>query len=34
MVARNEVMFEGKAVLSEGVIQEVERLVGLWFVNV
>ena len=31
---RNEVMFEGKAVSSEGVIQEVERLVGLWFVNV
>ena len=31
---RNEVMFEGKAISSEGVIQEVERLVGLWFVNV
>ena len=31
---RNEVMFEGKAVSSEGVIQEVEKLVGLWFVNV
>ena len=31
---RNEVMFEGKAVSSEGIIQEVEKLVGLWFVNV
>ena len=31
---RNEVMFEGKAVSSEGVIQEVEKFVGLWYVNV
>ena len=31
---RNEVVFEGKAVSSEGLIQEVERFVGAWFAHV
>ena len=30
----NEVVFEGKAVSSEGLIQEVERFVGAWFAHV
>ena len=31
---RNEVVFEGKVVSSEGLIQEVERIVGAWFAHV
>ena len=31
---RNEVVFEGKSVSSEGIIQEVERFVGAWFAHV
>ena len=31
---RNEVVFEGKAVSSEGLIQEVEKFVGFWFEKV
>ena len=31
---RNEVVFEGKAVSSEGIIHEVERFVGVWFAHV
>ena len=31
---RNEVVFEGKAVSSEGLIQQVERFVGAWFAHV
>ena len=31
---RNEVVFEGKAVSSEGIIHEVERFVGSWFEHV
>ena len=30
---RNEVIFEGKAVSSEGIIHEVEKFVGFWFEN-
>ena len=30
----NEVVFEGKAVSSEGLLQEVEKFVGFWFGNV
>ena len=30
----NEVVFEGKSVSSEGIIQEVERFVGVWFAHV
>ena len=31
---RNEVVFEGKAVSSECLVQEVEKFVGFWFGNV
>ena len=30
---RNEVVFEGKAVSSEGIIHEVESFVGAWFLH-
>ena len=30
---RNEVVFERKAVSSEGIIHEVERFVGAWFLH-
>ena len=30
---RNEVVFDGKAVSSEGIIYEVERFVGAWFLH-
>ena len=30
---RNEVVFEGKAVSSEGIIHDVERFVGAWFLH-
>ena len=30
---RNEVVFEGKAVSSEGIIHEVESFVSFWFEN-
>ena len=28
-----QVVFEGKAVLSEGIIHEVKKFVGFWFEN-
>ena len=31
---RNEVVFEGKTVSSEGIIHEVEKFVGFWFEHV